>query len=116
MDTTVTFNEVKGTHELLFDVKGLVGVLITLELCFYEGGKLSGVAEGDSGNYFLEQGMGKYEFGGDSIQFGPGSGTRYFVEGLEGERYSTHFGTLKTKGMHVFISGKTPFTHKLIFS
>jgi len=116
MDTTVTFNEVNGSHELSFNVKGLAGVLVTIELCFNEGGKLSGVTEGEGGNNFLEQGMGKYEFGEDSIQFGPGAVTHHYVEGLEGERYSTHFGTLKTKGMRVFITGTTPFTHKLIFS
>src|SRR5690242_9554133 len=62
LDTTVTFNEVNGTHELWFDVKGLAGVLVTIELCFNESGKLSGVTEGEGGNNFLEKGMGKYEF------------------------------------------------------
>jgi hypothetical protein len=34
---------------------------------------------------------------------------------LEGERYSTHFGSLRTDGMHVYITGKTPFQHRLQF-
>lgn len=116
LDTTVTFNDVNGSNELSFHVTGLAGVLVTIELCFGEGGKLSGIVEGENGNNFLEQGMGKYEFNGDSIQFGPGAVTHHYVEGLEGERYSTHFGTLRTKGMRVYITGTTPFTHKLVFS
>ena len=116
LDTTVTFNEVNGSNELSFHVTGLVGVLVTIELCFSEGGKLSGIVEGENGNNFLEQGMGKYEMGGDSIQFGPGAMTHHSVDNLEGERYSTHFGTLKTKGTRVYITGTTPFTHKLVFS
>jgi hypothetical protein len=45
LDTTVTFNEVNGSHELSFHVTGLAGVLVTIELCFNEGGKLSGITE-----------------------------------------------------------------------
>jgi hypothetical protein len=60
--------------------------------------------------------MGKYELDGDSILFGPGAVTHKIITNLEGERYSTHFGSLKTKGMYVYITGVTPFNHKLIFS
>jgi hypothetical protein len=60
--------------------------------------------------------MGAYEFGGDSITFGPGAVTHKTITSLEGEKYSTHFGSLRTDGMHVYITGVTPFTHTLNFS
>jgi hypothetical protein len=37
------------------------------------------------------------------------------ITDLEGERYSTHFGSLRTEGMHVFLTGLTPFTHNISF-
>jgi hypothetical protein len=98
-------------------VRGLAGVPVTIEFCFKEGGNLSGVTAPDSkGNSFLEKGMGTYESGGDTIQFGPGAVVNKEVNALEGERYSTHFGSLRTEGMHVFITGITPFEHRLTFS
>ena len=48
--------------------------------------------------------------------FGPGIGSVKPIRGLEGERYSTYFGSLRTEGMHVYLSGVTPFQHKLTFS
>jgi hypothetical protein len=116
MDTTIVFSEVSNTHELEFKITGLAGVPVTIELCFAEGGKLSGVTEEGTGNSFLESGMGKYEFGSDVISFGPGAVTHKAINNLEGERYSTHFGSLRTKGMYVYITGTTPFQHKLVFS
>jgi len=116
LETTITLQETNGTNELEFKVTGLEGVPVTIELCFLEGGKLSGVSTPENGNSFLENGTGKYEYGGDSIEFGPGSMTHKKITALEGERYSTHFGSLRTEGMHVFITGTTPFVHKLTFS
>ncbi len=116
LETTITLIEKNGTNELLFNVTGLEGVPVTIELCFLEGGKLSGVSTPEEGNCFLENGMGKYEYGGDIIQFGPGAMAHKKITALEGEKYSTHFGSLRTEGMHVFITGTTPFTHKLTFS
>ena len=116
LDTTITFSEISNANELTFNVTGLKGVPVTIELCFAEGGKLSGVTTNKEGNNFLESGTGKYELGEDSIQFGPGPVAHKTITNLEGERYSTHFGNLHTKGMYVFITGTTPFEHKLIFS
>ncbi|WP_460556220.1 hypothetical protein [Ferruginibacter profundus] len=116
LDTTITFAENGSANELTFLVSGLKGVAVTIELCFAEGGKLTGVTEAKDGNNFLETGMGKYEFGEESIQFGPGAVTHKTITNLEGERYSTHFGNLHTKGMYVYITGTTPFMHQLIFS
>jgi hypothetical protein len=116
LDTTVTFVETNGTVDLTFNVSGLKDVPVTIELCFMEGGKISGTVGSSDGNNFLEIGTGKYEFGDDAIEFGPGANDHKSINGLEGERYSTHFGTLKTDGIHVYLTGVTPFRHKLTFS
>jgi hypothetical protein len=114
--TRILFVEDLGVVELTFDVIGSNDVPVTIELCFKEGGILSGVTAAGNDNYFLESGVGSYEFGGDRIQFGRGANTHKNIRNLEGERYSTHFGSLRTEGMHVYITGKTPFTHTLSFS
>lgn len=116
LETTVTLLENNGSNELTFQVTGPACVSVTIELCFKEGGRLSGVTQGENDNSFLEKGTGKYSFGGDSIEFGPGTVAGKSIRGLEGERYSTHFGSLRTEGMHVYLTGVTPFTHKLTFS
>lgn len=118
LETTITLTETAaGQDELLFEVNGQAGVNVTIELCFDKGGSLNGVsaAEGEN-NYFLENGFGKYELGGDSISFGPGVAKHKTISNLEGERYSTHFGSLRTEGLHVYLTGVTPFMHKLMFS
>jgi hypothetical protein len=116
LNTTIIFSEINNTNELQFKITGLTGVPVTIELCFAEGGKLSGVTEAVDGNSFLESGTGKYEFGADTISFGPGAVTHKTIANLEGERYSTAFGSLHSKGMYVYITGTTPFEHKLVFS
>jgi hypothetical protein len=116
LETTVSLTETNGAVELDIQVAGMIGVPVTIELCFLEGGNLSGVTSQNDGNNFLENGTGTYEFGGDTIQFGPGAVTHKTITGLEGERYSTHFGSLKTTGIHVYLTGVTPFKHKLKFS
>ena len=116
LETTISFLETNGTIELNFSITGLEAVPVTIELCFLEGGKLSGISAADDGNNFLEKGYAEYEMEGDIIRFGPGSLAHQSVKGLEGERYSTHFGSLRTEGMHVYLTGVTPFNHKLVFS
>jgi hypothetical protein len=116
LQITITLTEAAGRNNLLFDVEGQAGVNVTIELCFAKGGKLSGVTGGENENYFLESGTGKYEMTGDAIEFGPGIAKHKQVTNLEGERYATHFGSLRTEGMHVYLTGTTPFTHTLTFS
>ena len=116
LETTISFLETNGTIELNFSIAGLEAVPVTIELCFLEGGKLSGVSAANDDNNFLEKGYAEYEMEGDIIRFGPGSLAHQSVKGLEGERYSTHFGSLRTEGMHVYLTGITPFNHKLVFS
>jgi hypothetical protein len=116
LNTTVTFLENANSNELHFNIDGMAGVAVTIELCFLEDGKLSGVTNLNSDDSFLESGFGEYECGGDRITFGPGANSHKKITALEGERYSTHFGTLRTAGKHVYITGVTPFKHKLMFS
>ncbi len=115
LDVTVSVAEKEGTNELTFTVKAIEGVHVTIELCFKEGGNLTGVrkVEGAAENYALEGGSGIYTFGNDSIKFGPGVFKHTKLTGLEGELYSTHFGSLRTPGLHVYLTGVTPFEHKL---
>ena len=114
LDTTITLTEENGKATLLFDITGMDQVPVTIELVFKEGGALNLRAD-DKGNYFLEEGFGEYRKGSDLIRFGPGNKGHSAITDLEGERYSTHFGTLRTEGMHVYITGKTPFRHTLTF-
>jgi hypothetical protein len=116
LTTTVTLTETNGVVKLLFDINGQPGVPVTVELCFTEGGKLSGITADKADNSFLEKDTGKYEVGDDVIQFGPGVMKHQNITNLEGERYSTHFGSLQTAGMHVYLTGITPFSHELTFS
>ncbi len=118
LETTVTVEEKQGSSELTFRVTGSDNVPVTIELCFKEGGKLAGVTPADdqTGNNFLEQGMGKYQFGEHAITFGPGTLAHKRLRGLEGEMYTSHFGSLRTEGMHVYLTGLTPFEHKLTIS
>jgi hypothetical protein len=117
LETIIRLTEIKGTVELEIEVKGMKDVPVTIELCFKEGGQLSNVTNADiNGNSFLEQGTGEYRSGSDVITFGPGTVTHKQISNLEGERYSTHFGTLRTKGDHVYMTGTTPFRHKLTFA
>lgn len=115
LNISVSLTETNGANELTFDVSGQSGVNVTIELCFQQGGKLAGVTPAGE-NYFLETGEGAYTFGNDTIKFGPGVMKHKAVSNLEGERYSTHFGSLRTEGMHVYLTGVTPFEHKLTFS
>jgi len=116
METTITFTENNGAAELQFDIKGLNNVQFTIELCFDQAGKLSGTTGPVNGNYFLEQGMGQFTNGDDTIQFGPGTNAHKNVMNLDGERYTTHFGTLRAPGLNVYITGVTPFSYTIKLS
>jgi hypothetical protein len=115
LDTTITLTENKGMASMTIEVMGMPDVPVTIELCFKEGGKLAGVSKGENENYFLEKGEASYNFGKDSIHFGPGQTGFKNIVNLEGERYSTHFGSLRTEGMHVYMTGVTPFKHTVYF-
>lgn len=116
LDSKVTFSEKNGEATLDFEVTGLAGVAITIHLCFEENGKLTGVENAGADNHFLKEGMAAFTKGEDKITFGPGIKQHEWIKGLEGEKYSVHFGSLQTAGKQVYITGFTPFKHTLRFS
>ncbi|WP_163712994.1 hypothetical protein [Mangrovibacterium lignilyticum] len=112
METDVTIRENKGEFELVINVDGPKGVDVTLELCFRSGGQLSAVQKSENeSDFFLKEGYATYQFGSDKIQVGPGIREHQNVGRIDGELYSTHFGSIKGKGMHLFLTGRTPFLH-----
>lgn len=115
LDTTIIMTEKNGEVELTFSVTGLQKVPVTIELCFNEGGQFTGLTTDSKGKAILARDNAIYEVNGEQLQFGPGSFTNDVPENLEGERYSTHFGTLKTSGKSVYLTGVTPFKHTLFF-
>ncbi|GAB2633105.1 hypothetical protein [Belliella aquatica] len=115
LESKITIEENNGKADLSIEVTGLEGVPVTVELCFGEGGEFTGLsAPVDSqGNRFLEEGLGSYKMGRDEISFGPGIKKHESIYRLDGEMYTVHFGTLRTKGDHVYLTGITPFNHTI---
>jgi hypothetical protein len=110
LETGIIISEDDGNFIMDIDVSGPDGVEVTLELCFQTGGVLEGVVPANvDGDYFLKEGYGKYRMGDDYILFGPGMAGHSRIRGLDGELYSTHFGSIKGKGLHVYLTGLTPF-------
>jgi hypothetical protein len=118
LEYKVIFEEKTSHKEISFDVKGTDGVPVVIELCFAKGGKLVGceaISESDE-NFFIKEKEAAYLLGEDKITFGPGELAHQSINNMEGEMYSTHFGSLSSNGLHVFITGKTPFVHTLKIS
>lgn len=118
IDTSISIEEKNGVHELTFTSKGSEGVSVTIELCFKEGGQLTGVKEIENSpnNYFFEGETASYRLGNDIIHFESGIKKHSKIKGLEGEMYSSHFGSLKMDGIFVYLTGTTPFEHKMTIS
>jgi hypothetical protein len=115
LDTNVILEEENGVIKIDFEVNGPKKVPVTLEFCFRTGGKLEGVTSTDSqDDYMLKDGYARYLFGNDLIEIGPGKVEHNNIQRLDGEMYSTHFGTIKGKGMHVYLTGHVPFKHSII--
>jgi hypothetical protein len=116
LETTITVEEKNGVNELTFSTKGTDGVHVTIEFCFNTGGTFSGLKklEDSTDNYSLASGSGEYHFGKDSIKIDGGIFEHSKLKGLDGEMYTSHFGTLRTEGMHVYFTGITPFEHKIV--
>jgi hypothetical protein len=114
LEASVEITPNEEAYELRFAVDGPKDVEVTVELCFRSGGKLEGtVPGGEAEEFFLKDGTGKYTSGNDVIAFGPGCHGHANVRTLDGEAYTTHFGSVKGKGMHVYITGLVPFSHTL---
>lgn len=114
--TIVEVMENNGALELDFKVDGPPNVEVTIEMCFKEGSNISGVTKDEKNNYFLDSGMGKLAMGADTIQIGPGLVEHRNINNLDSEEYTYHQGSLRTDGVHVYITGFTPFHHKMTIS
>ena len=88
-------------------VTGTDNVLVSLEMNFRKGGKLSGVIKDKnrSDSYFLKEGFGTYTKDDSVINFGPGKIEHQWgtMRGMEEKPY----------GNTVYINGHTPFKHTL---
>jgi len=114
--TVIEIEENNGALNLDFKVDGPPNIEITIELCFKEGTEIAGATLGEKGNYFLKSGFAKASMGTDSIELGPGLVEHQNVNNLDSEEYTYHQGTLHTDGVHVYITGFTPFHHKMTIS
>jgi hypothetical protein len=85
------------------EITGTDRVPVALELGFRHGGKLQGVepVPGIGDAHLLRSGRGRYELGGDAIEFGPG---------IAGHTWTQLRGALpKWDGQSVYLTGETPF-------
>ena len=114
--TTIEIEENKGELILDFKVEGPPNVEITIEMCFKEGTQITGATVEEKENYFLKSGNAQLSMGNDVIELGPGLGEHQNVNNLDSEEYTYHQGTLRTEGLHVYITGFTPFQHKMTIS
>ncbi|MGM8360587.1 hypothetical protein ACSV4D_01585 [Flavobacterium sp. ARAG 55.4] len=115
-NTVIEVEENNGELSLDFKVDGPPNVEITIEMCFKEGTEIAGATLDEKGNYFLKSGFVKANMGNDSIALGPGLVEHQNLNNLDSEAYTYHQGTLHTNGVHVYITGFTPFHHKMTIS
>lgn len=103
-----------GSFEMDISVDKTPNVAVTIELCFRKGGRLSGVIpkEDDADGYFLSEGHGSYRVGDDVIEFGPGK-LEHTRSPQSNEQYSVYNGGVHAEGYRVYVTGITPFLHKL---
>ncbi len=114
--TVIEVTENNGSLDIDFKVDGPPNVEVTIEMCFKEGSTITGAEKDEKGNYFLNSGLGQLAMGADTIQFGPGKVEHRSINNLDSEEYTYHQGTLRTDGVHVYITGFTPFHHKMTIS
>jgi hypothetical protein len=114
--TVIEIEENNGALSLDFKVDGPPNIEITIEMCFKEGTEIAGTTLGEKGNYFLKSGTAQLSMGADAIQIGPGIAEHQNVNNLDSEEYTYHQGSLRTDGVHVYLTGFTPFHHKMIIS
>ncbi len=111
--TVIEITENNGALNLDFKVDGPPNVEVTIEMCFKEGSVITGATADEKNNYFLNSGLGELSMGANAIQFGPGKGEHHNVNNLDSEQYTYHQGSLRTDGIHVYITGFTPFRHTM---
>jgi hypothetical protein len=103
----VEITESDGKVRIDIRIEGTPHVPVSLEMSFRSGGNLKGVVADNNldGAYFLENGMGQYEQGGDVVTFGPG---------IAEHKWAEIRGMLpKQNGESVYLTGYTPFRHTL---
>jgi hypothetical protein len=102
----ITVTEDKGIFTLDFLLEGTENVPLAVEFAFRKGGSLTGVETLDEpGTFLLNSNLAKYNFGNDAIEFGPG---------LAEHEWTSIRGALpKPTGDCVYITGFTPFKHKV---
>ncbi|MDX2250503.1 MAG: hypothetical protein SF052_27225 [Bacteroidia bacterium] len=115
LESKIVIEEIENSFRIEIEVEGAENVEVTLDLCFKDGGTFEGVLQGEKEkDFFIEGEFAKYTFGSDTIEVGPGKHEHERVEGLDGEVYSTHFGSIKGAGQHLYITGLVPFRHVLM--
>lgn len=115
MESKIVIEEVGNRFNIDIEVVGTEHVEVTLDLCFKAGGTFEGVRQGEKENeFFLESGFAKYTRGSDTLEVGPGTNEHANIEGLDGEVYSTHFGSIKGQGNHLYLTGLVPFKHSIM--
>ena len=107
MKKEIRITENNGQFEIDIKATGTDRVPVTLELAFRHGGTLTGVQkiEHTEDAYLLNSEEGKYTFDNNSITFGSGQAKHEWIE-LRGALE-------KSDAMCVYITGYTPFQHKL---
>jgi hypothetical protein len=127
LNTVITIEEQEdGSFKMDVDVSGNPGVNVTMDFCFGKGGKLEGAVQAKSrydywsnravdnkDDFFFDSEFVKYTYGNDEIVIGPGVKEHESIRGLEGELYSHTRGSNKGEGLHVYVTGITPFKHTL---
>ncbi|MEZ4772947.1 MAG: hypothetical protein R3D00_07180 [Bacteroidia bacterium] len=114
LESTIVIEEAENAFRMEIEVNGAENVEITLDLCFKDGGIFEGAMQGDNEkDFFLDDGFAKYTVGSDTIEIGPGKHEHARTNGLDGEVYSTHFGSIKGEGQHLYITGIVPFKHTI---
>lgn len=128
LDSRITISEQEDSaFKMDIEVTGNPGVYVTLDFCFNSGGTLEGVAKAisrdyyrrttspdSSDDYFFNDEYVKYSYGDDEIIIGPGKKEHESIRGLEGELYRHANGSNKGEGLHVYVTGITPFSHSMI--
>ncbi|PHQ62581.1 MAG: hypothetical protein COC08_00165 [Maribacter sp.] len=111
--SVVEITENNGLLNIEITIDGPKNVEVTIEMCFNKGGILTGAEPIGNDNYILKSGFGTYAIGRDTIAFGAGKNGHQHINKLESEQYGYHQGSLRSNGIHVYITGYTPFSHEM---
>jgi hypothetical protein len=114
LESKIVIEEIENSFKIDINVDGAENVEVTLALCFKNGGTFEGILQKENTkDAFLEDGFAKYSYGNDTIEVGPGKHEHENIYNLDGEVYSTHFGSIKSEGQHLYITGLVPFKHTI---